>query len=402
MIEHAGTCSIDTLSANELRFSHGSGGIVYSENGEKYYDFILGFGPVVLGHSDPEFNRDVATFLTNGIHFPSYSLFHEELSEIIEKHGWRAVSFFKTSSESVTAAIRIAMHATRRKELIRCGFLGWHDAEIAFTGSWHEPPDSELRKQLRFTENFRGVTGNERVWNWVDFKLDELEDLLRKQNIAAFIIDAYQLYFTNTIIIEKAFDLCKTYGVITILDETKTSGRITFMGIGEELGLKPDLLVLGKAVANGAPLSILCGKNELSEYARAARITGTFSKEALSVYCALSTKKIMDERNGYKHLKQTGNRIVDLFNDAAVETRTIDHAYFKPVFGGGMFNLEFSPEIDKNMVLRKQLRLLLASNGILLLQGHPSFICLSHDSIDENDFKERAKKAFHEWHNKIS
>lgn len=397
MIEHAGTCSIDTLSNRELRFCRGDGGCVFSQNGESYYDFILGFGPVVIGHADSEYNSIVTSYLCKGIHFPSYSVFHEILASEIEKYGWQAVSFFKTSSESVTAAIRIAMHATGRKEIYRCGFLGWHDAQIASTGSWHEPPKTKFRANLRFTKNFRGVSGEEKVWNWLDFNLYELEEKLRERKIAAFIMDAYQLYYTNVETVIKSFELCRKYGTITVFDETKTSGRVAFLGLSEVLGLKSDLLILGKAIANGAPLSILCGKKELTEYARAARITGTFSKEVLSVYCALATRKIMVERDGYQQLKKIGVKLTNLFNSVAAEINLKDEICFMTVFGGGMYNLEFAPEVYMNMQKRKQLRLILASNGILMLQGHPSFVCLAHNSIDETDLMKRTKNAFREW-----
>ena len=399
MIEHAGTCSIDTILGHELRFTSGQGGYVYSEKGNKYYDFILGFGPVVVGHSDPEFNSIVSSYLSVGIHFPSYSIYHEEFIKLLEGTQWSAASFFKTSSESVTAAIRIAMCASGRKEVVRCGFIGWHDAEIALTGSWHEPPDSPYRTTLRFTKNFRGVSGEEKVHNWYDFELDTLENILKTEKIAVFIIDAYQLYFCKNNIIREALQLCRDYGTLTVLDETKTSGRVAFLGMSEIENYKPDLLVLGKAIANGAPLSVLCGKQQLSEFSRTARITGTFSKEALSLYCALATRRIFDERNGYQMLRHIGKMLVNTLNDVADVSGVSGLLSFRTVFGGSIINLEFAPEVHLNMTARNNLRLQFAEEGVLILQGHPSFVCLAHKEIDMVELEEKAEKVFRKWKN---
>lgn len=397
MIEHAGTCTIDTLKGKELRFTRGKGGLVFSDTGDEFIDFILGFGPVVIGHSDNEFNDGLLQYLKYGIHFPSYSVYHEQFLELLKDSGWSAFSFFKTSSESITAAIRLAMTITHQKGIVRCGFIGWHDAEIANTISWHEYPDSKFRAEVRFTQDFRGVSGEEKIFNWHTFDLNELEDILKREKIAIFIVDAYQLHLSSVTIIEQAFSLCKRYGVLTVLDETKTSGRVSLLGVSEYYNLSSDFLVMGKAIANGAPLSILCGNKELSHNARTARITGTFSKEAIGIYCALITQEIMKKRNGYDILKKVGDRIIDNINYVFRDIGCFEMLEAVNVFNSSMIDLKFKGAALDNKIWRSALRLFLADNGILMLQGHPSFICLAHDKLDMDKFKEMLRNAIIQW-----
>lgn len=397
MIEHAGTCTINTSQKKELRFSRGKGGLVFSDSGDVFVDFILGFGPVVIGHADDEFNEFVLQCLKYGIHFPSYSIYHEQFLELIKESGWCAFSFFKTSSESITAAIRVASTITHRKGVLRCGFIGWHDAEIANTISWHEYPDSKYRSEVRFTQDFRGVSGEERVFNWHSFDLNELEDILKNESISIFVVDAYQIHLSSVSVIEQAFSICKKYGVLTVLDETKTSGRVRLLGVSEYYNLKCDFIIMGKAIANGAPLSILCGNQELSQNAKTARITGTFSKEALSVYCALATQALLQKRNGYVLLEEIGQKIVDMLNNVIDNTVGLNIVEAVKVFNGSMIDLKFKGNIIDNKILRNSLHLSFADNGILMLQGHPSFTCIAHKDLNYSIFREKLIDSFEQW-----
>lgn len=397
MIEHAGTCTISTLEKNEIRFKRGTSSYVYDDEGKRYIDFILGFGPVIIGHAEEEFNQMISRYLLNGIHFPSYSVYHEQFLERLKDTGWSAFSFFKTSSEAITATIRIAMAMTHKKGVVRCGFIGWHDVQIGNTIAWHEQPNSVLRNEVRFIQDFRGISGDENVVNWASFDLDELESTLRKSQYCIFIIDAFQVHYSTIEILQQALKICKKYGVLTVLDETKTSGRVRLMGISEYYGIKTDFLIMGKAIANGGPLSVLCGNNELSDNARVARITGTFSKECIGIYCALATLEIMDRRNGYVILETVGNKFVRELNGIFKAANVYNLIVAEEVFNGSMINLRFGEDIINNKTIRNAFRLCCAENGILLLQGHPSFVCLAHQNLDIKEFRENTYRAVEQW-----
>jgi len=399
MIEHAGTCSIYNSTGKELVFSHGEGPFVFDDSGKKYVDFILGFGPVVLGHNNSTFNTCVAAQIANGIHMPSYTIHHGEFIKRLSLSPDESLSFFKTSSESITAALRIVAQATGKKGLIRCGYIGWHDVQIANTCSWHEYPYSGLRNEIRFTTGFRGVSNEEAVYNWIGLDVPSLISIIESayNNLGAFIIDMFQLHFMDVEILREAIDLCHKYGLLVILDETKTSGRVSLLGIHKQHNLNYDFIILGKALANGAPLSLLVGKNDIMTNAKKARITGTFSKELLSIWCALTTSDIMKENNGYIKLSEIGSNICSIINNAAQSENVSDYVECLGVFNSSMIDLKFSKAIVNEKDKRELLRRLLVDEGILILQGHPSFISLADEYLDFRVLYEKFSRAFSKW-----
>lgn len=400
MIEHAGACSINSSMQENIIFKKGEGGYVYDENGNKYYDFVLGFGPVLIGHADMEFNEAVVQYMNTGIHFPSYSIYHEKYANMICKED-ESVCYFKTSSETITAAIRLATKVSSKKGIIRCGFIGWHDAQIANSISWHEPLTSPLRNAVKYKDGFRGCSGNESITNWSDLKISTLESVLENNDIGMIIIDAYQLHLSSYNVIKDAIRLCKENGVVVIWDETKTAGRVSLRGVSDLFDFDYDMLILGKAIANGAPLSLLVGKSDLLKYAKDVRITGTFSKEVLSVYCALATKKIIENKGGYPKLCKIGEQIVKTFNEAIEEAGVTELINCESVFGGSMFELNFSDAIIGNTLSRNRLKEILVDNRIILLLGHPSFVCYEHGNIDYVKLKKSIVNTLVTWKNGI-
>ena len=398
MIEHAGTCSIYNSNGDELLFARGDRGYVYDKDGREYYDFILGFGPVVIGHNDSDFNSYVISSLNYGIHLPSYTTHHEDFLARLSPNVNKSFSFFKTSSEAISAAIRVSTQANGKKGIIRCGYIGWHDAQIANACSWHEYLYSELRGDVRFTQGFRGVSGEESIYNWPDLRIDTLQRMIENNpSIGIFIFDAFQLHFMDIDILKEAIRLCQNNRIIVVLDETKTSGRVSRLGVSEAYNLNYNLLVLGKALANGAPLSLLVGDDSLMQFARAARITGTFSKEILSIWCALATMNIMDRTAGYTSLARIGSKICAAINEEINNADISNYVECVTVFNGSMFDLKFSKHVVNNKAIRGKLSKFLVDESIILLQGHPSFVCLAHDTINFEMFKTHLSRAFSRW-----
>ncbi len=390
----------------EVTFSHGKGAYVFDNFGNKYLDCVLGYGPVVLGHSNNIFNTKISNFLSNGIHMPGFTDLHDKyLEHLLSKHENLTSSilsvFMKTSSESVTGAIRIASIETNRKGVLRCGFSGWHDSQHAYSPSWHMPP--KHRGKLRNIDGLRGVSNDEKVFNWQSLDLNDLSSLLKKNGskIACFIFDAFQLSFIDINILNEAINLCKSYGIVIVIDETKTAGRVSpFGAIATDSSLW-DMVVLGKAIGNGTPLSMLLVKEEYGSSVKDARIGGTHSKELLSVQCALSTLEIMDKSNGYEKIGKAGTNLSTLFNNIALEIGIANLIESKPLFGGGLLDIVFNDKMYKNSNYVRILQNIFLDNKILHLVGHPSFVSLAHYEIDEELIKADFYKSLLSWSNKI-
>lgn len=384
-----------------ILFTHGDGPIVFDADGGRYIDYICGIGPVVLGHADEEFNTRLSESLRSGLSLPGYGRAHGLLAERFEQAqpGKRVVSLFKTSSEAVTAAIRCATMMTGRSQVIRCGFLGWHDHLIFNSPNWHEPLHSSKRYQLSYKKGFRGVSGADSVHNWLDLSIESLIAILDAAGdlAAAFAIDIYQLAFMSADTLKTAVTLCRQKGIAIVFDETKTSGRTSPVGYLKDFPLDPDFIILGKAIGNGAPISVLLGDDAHAGIYRAARIGGTHSKDLFSVSAASHVMDIMADRDGYKGLMRAGTAFCEVFNAAATATGAACIVKAVPLFDGTILDLHWSQEFIDRTETRIALVAALRSEGVLILHAHCSFVSASHLNLDPQLVEVRLTKALASW-----
>lgn len=385
-----------------IQFRKGKGYRIEDSNGNQYLDFVLGIGPVILGHSHSEFNKRLTDALSLGLSFPGFGEVHSQVSDVFENvyAGYKVVSLFKTSSEAVTASFRCAMMQTERKKIIRCGFLGWHDAQLYMSPSWHEVLGSKKRNDLRYMKGMRGISDEEAVFNWVNGDLSELEQILKEHgnDVAIFALDVYQLAFFPEEKIKAAIDMCKTYGVKLLLDETKTAGRTNPGGyLANNPSFDPDYVVLGKAIGNGLPLAVLMGKPNVISVYRDARIGGTHTKEILSPHAAIAVAEIMGSCDGYNMISQAGEAIVMTLNSAFKEAGADEYVKAKSLFDNTLFDLVFSPEIVNNYTLRSRLKNDLLRNGLLIMEGHNSFVSLAHCNLNHDELFSLAYTASKNW-----
>ncbi|MEU8377994.1 aminotransferase class III-fold pyridoxal phosphate-dependent enzyme [Streptosporangium sp. NPDC048865] len=390
----------------QLLFTRGKGGEVSDANGMTYIDFVMGYGPVIIGHSDELFNEILSGYLGNGVMMPGYTTFHSEYLERLlgDRAGDRG-AFFKTASEAVTATLRLAAMRNGRLGVLRSGYIGWHDAQIANSLKWHEPLHSPLREKLRYTDAMRGIGENEPAINWVDLRLESLAEILDRyrDRLGCFVFDAYLASFTTPEVLRRAVAMCRDAGLLTVFDETKTGGRISPLGYDHDNAVGSDLVVIGKALANGAPLSLVVGDAELLADAERARLSGTFSKEMLAVYAALATRDILDKPvgdapDGWAEIGRIGTQVAAVLTAAAEDAGVAALVGARPVLGGGMFELVYHDDAllgDKTR--REALLAALTGAGILLLEGHPSFVSLAHREIDPDELRSRARGAFERW-----
>ncbi|MBD9490503.1 aminotransferase class III-fold pyridoxal phosphate-dependent enzyme [Ensifer sp. ENS11] len=393
----SGVCQFFLSSGEPILFKEGSGAIVTDTKGRSYYDFILGFGPVVLGHARRDFASLVQEQTTGAIHFPGYSEQHIDFLNAYFPDAYRehSAGYFKHSSDAITAASRLACKETGRTGLIRCGYIGWHDAQIGKSPRWHERLSSPHRGEIRPNSFTRGMGEREPVVNWIDLKIDSLRQMIDDAPgaYAALLFDAYQLSLMSPSHLREALTLCRDRGIRVVADETKTAGRVSPMGALAAAGLEADYIVLGKAIGNGAPVSLLLGPQAMATDYLEAKISGTYCKELLGVFAASATLHLMNALNGYSMLAGISERFRDVFNTAAANVGLGNQIYIELILGGSLFEVRFSDEFEVNLELRAKIPRIFADHGVLLLQGHPSFFCLSHADIDWADLSARIERA---------
>jgi glutamate-1-semialdehyde 2,1-aminomutase len=367
------------IEGNEITLKSGHGGMVTDIVGKEYVDFILGFGPVILGHDNREFLAEVAEKLSCGLCFPSYSVLQREYAEIINCRysPAKALGFLPTSSESISAVLRMCNHLTGSKRFIRKGYIGWYDRLINRNIFWHEPINATDRRSTSTDLHYIG-DGNQDAVNWVDNDIETFERLAADKDIACFIFDAYQTFRMPARVLEQAISICRDKGLLVIMDETKTGGRLGPCGSFIDT-YDWDFTILGKAIGNGMPISVFIGKDNASSEYDGLKIGGTYSRQVAGTAAALATMDIMQKHGYYADLPIIGRKVAEIMNRSFSDYGLSEDIYADCHLDGCLLEFVYSDGLANDAAARKRLYDSFISGGIIIPYGHVFFICRAHE-----------------------
>jgi glutamate-1-semialdehyde aminotransferase len=280
-----------TLSKNNTQWARGaaplyvaraSGAHVWDVDGNRYVDFPMALGPVILGHAWPAVNEAIARQLADGI---TYTLPHPIEIEVAERvvaqvPGAERVRFGKTGSDANSAAIRIARTVTGRDGVLAAGYHGWHDWFIGTT-----------TRDLGIPAAVKALT---RTFDMGS--LESLDAALSAQagvgGTAAVILEPAGLTEPTGEHLQAICERARAAGALVIFDEIITGFRLAPGGAQERYGVRADLVTFGKALGNGMPISAVAGPAEYMDTLAEIFFSATHGGEALSMAAALAT---MDE-----------------------------------------------------------------------------------------------------------
>jgi glutamate-1-semialdehyde 2,1-aminomutase len=304
-----------------LVFTRAKGGYVWDADGQQYVDYHAAFGPIILGHGDARvasraFQAVSELDLTGG----GPSRFEIELAEKIVQHVPSAerVLFCNSGSEATYHAVRVSRAFTGRRLVVKfqgC-FHGWHDYLAANVIS--EP------KMVGRMDPISAGIGEHSLSELVVLPFndaDAFESLMeqRGDQIAAVILEP--IIHTIGCVLPKSDFLTALrkettrHGSLLIFDEVVTGFRHALGGYQAICGITPDLTTLGKAIANGYPLAVLAGREDvMTRFATAGgdvMIGGTFNGHPLTTAAALATIEELERDSGaaYKHLYSLGAKM---------------------------------------------------------------------------------------------
>jgi glutamate-1-semialdehyde 2,1-aminomutase len=255
-----------------VRLSRASGAEVWDTEGRKYLDFIMGLGAVSLGYGHPEVSRAAHAAIDLGVVGPLPPESEERLAErlAILIPWMERTRFLKTGAEAVAAAIRLARAATGRDVILRCGYHGWLDWSQSIGTPGIPPSTFALSEELPFGDSERARAL---------FRL-------HRERLAAVIIEPVIEQEPPREWLASLREETERAGALLIFDEIKTGFRLAIGGAAERYQIKPDLVVLGKALANGFPLAAVGGKREVMEQVRRTWISSTLATEMVSLAAA--------------------------------------------------------------------------------------------------------------------
>lgn len=317
-----------------LYMDRAEGAYLEDVDGNRYVDFHCGFGSVLLGHNDARIRETMLDTLgARGLSFSAAHPLEAELAERLVRAVPSAerVVFACTGSEMTYHAIRLARARTGRRLIVKFEghYHGWHDPvswSVHFDPDDAGPPSNPIPVPESAGIDQR-ARGDVLTCGYND--ADHLSEIFASHGaqIAAVIVEP--IFHNGGVItpvrgfLERCRELCTTAGGILIFDEIITGFRQALGGAQALLGVTPDLTTLGKAMANGVPISALAGRQDLMEGLAPLGDTffsGTFNGHVLNVAAANRCCEILATDPPYTHLTTLGETLRQGIEAAITET----------------------------------------------------------------------------------
>lgn len=287
------------VGAAPLFAARGDGGHLWDIDGNEYVDLIAGLACVTLGYRDPGVDAAVAEQLASGVIF---SLPHRLEAEVAERivsmvPAAEAVRFGKNGSDATAAAIRLARAHTGRDRIAVCGYHGWHD--------WY----------IGSTARDLGVPGAVRALTHTFYYNDiaSLTGLLARHpgEFAAVIMEPMNAQWPQAEFLHDVQEAARDAGALFVLDEVITGFRFGRGGAQEVFGITPDLVTLGKGLANGYPLSAVAGRTDVMALMTEIFFSGTFGGDTVSLAAAGAVLDRIATTDVLLQLRTTGSELLE-------------------------------------------------------------------------------------------
>ncbi|HTT42012.1 MAG TPA: aminotransferase class III-fold pyridoxal phosphate-dependent enzyme [Steroidobacteraceae bacterium] len=313
----------------------GRGARITDLDGNVYVDYRMGYGPAILGYADPRVDEAAKRGMEVGGVFALSTEREYTVAERIAKMVPAAelVRFSNSGTEAVMAALRLARAYTKKDNyvILEGSYHGLFDAAMWYTPmeKWSQVGDPQV---VPYSE---GVPLASR--NFAHFvqanDANQLEDVLKRHGhgIACLLIEPIMGnclgIAADPAYVRAARELCDRYGVVLIIDEVKTGFRVARGGVQELYGVRADLCTFAKAVANGYPISILAGREEIMrKLGKGVAHGGTYTAHPVSLAAAEKTLEILDETDALERIASYGTRL-RAGKSAILKARGIAHSF---------------------------------------------------------------------------
>ncbi len=315
----------------------------------------MGLGAVALGYGHAEVNRAAEQAIAAGVTGPLPPVLEEELADALARRiPWlEQLRFLKTGAEAVAAAVRLARVATGRERVLGCGYHGWLD--------WCQGGEGvpATTRALYAEIPFNDVDGTRRL-------IREAGDRL-----AVVVIEPVVVLEPTREWLEVVRGETTRAGAVLVFDEIKTAFRLALGGAAERYGVRPDLAVLGKAIANGFPLAVVGGRADLMATVARTWISSTLATESVALAAAQATLDVFVREDVCAYLHRVGTRLLH-----GLHRLHRKHADVVTGVGGiaEMCFLHFASERISRDVARG-----CAAQGLLFKRTAYNFVSLAHD-----------------------
>ncbi|ACL67816.1 glutamate-1-semialdehyde-2,1-aminomutase [Anaeromyxobacter dehalogenans 2CP-1] len=304
--------------------SRAKGSHIFDVDGNDYVDYVLSWGPMIVGHCHPEVMREVQDAMKEGSSFGAPSPREILLAELVrERMPWvEKMRFVSSGTEATTSAIRVARGFTGRDDIVKFDgcYHGAGDPLLVKAGSGVETlglPDSPgvpadvARHTL--TAPYNDLPALEKVFE------------AKGASIAAVILEPVVgnmgVLVPRPGFLQGVHDLCRKHGALYIVDEVMTGFRLSSGGACGLYGLRPDLVTFGKVIGAGLPVGAFGGRRDVMDrVAPAGPIyqAGTLSGNPMAMAAGHAALKLMTEA-AYRKLEALSAALAEGLQAAAAE-----------------------------------------------------------------------------------
>lgn len=347
----------------------GEGVFVWDVEGKKYFDFLSSYSAVNQGHCHPKIIQALInqsqqlTLTSRAFHNNQFGIFAEYITKYF---GFDKVLPMNTGAEAVETALKISRKwayevkgiPENKAQIIVCenNFHGRTTTIISFSN------DESARKNFGpFTEGFIKIPYN---------NLDALEKSLKSSNaIAGFLVEPIQgeagVYVPSDDYLSKAKALCKEYNVLFIADEVQTgiarTGKLLATcgncsctkGCENKPEVKPDILILGKALSGGVyPVSAVLANDSIMQVIKPGQHGSTFGGNPLAAAVSVAALKVVQEENLSENAHKMGNILRAGLNEIAKKKNLIELVRGKGLLNAIVINCGEDSDLAWNICLR--------------------------------------------------
>ncbi len=302
--------------------SRAKGGCLWDADGNRYIDYRMAFGPIILGHADEAVNAKVKEEIDLGtLAAMTYELEVEVIEKIVALcPGVEMARLACSGTEATMHAIRVARAYTGRQVILKFegNYHGFHDYTLWST---YAPAETYGNKNSPIAvPSSSGIPKalNELIITLPFNDFDVLDKTLKAYGyqIAAIITEPCQGNCAAILplpgFLQFIRQKCDEYGIVFILDEVKTGFRIANGGAQEYYGIKPDLATYAKALGNGYPAAAFGGKKEImSIVGQGVAQGGTYTNNKPGVAAAWATLDALQKQPILQTIAQRGQRLMD-------------------------------------------------------------------------------------------
>jgi glutamate-1-semialdehyde 2,1-aminomutase len=280
-------------------FSRGKGSHLWDVDGNDYVDYVLSWGPMIVGHCHPEVMRAVQDAMKDGSSFGAPTPREIQLGELVrERMPWvERMRFCSSGTEATTAAIRVARGFTGRDDILK------------FDGCYHGAGDALLVKAGSGVETLglpdspgvpAALAKHTLTLPFNDLRAVEALFAKRGSGIAAVIVEPVVgnmgVLVPKPGYLQGLLDVCRAHGALLIVDEVMTGFRLSSGGACGLYGIRPDLVTFGKVIGAGLPVGAFGGRRDVMEkVAPAGPIyqAGTLSGNPMAMAAGHSSLSLM-------------------------------------------------------------------------------------------------------------